>query len=287
MSTPSIDVLVDTKTDFQDLILSRAGEDLRLFLDGDLQFSSVDEHRYHEALVHPAMAVHPRPARVLLLGAGDGLALRDVLRWPDVASATLVDLDGQMVELCRTQPEIAALNAYAFDDPRVTVRIDDALRALPTLAAASFDVVIVDFPDAHIAPLDALYTTDALRAIRRVMAPGAVLSMQSSSPCFAPTYFASLHRTWRALDMQVVPHVADVPSFGEWGFLLVSAHTLDFSGARLDVPTRYLTQARLTHLPALLPGDIALTGGVVHTGGPALVDAWHAGTWDVYHQARR
>ena len=133
---------------YQEIVLTRSAPftgpaDTRLFLDGDLQFSSLDEYRYHEALVHPVMAgAHQR---VLVLGGGDGLALREVLRYPDVAEAVEVELDRAVVELARTR--LAGLNGGSLDDPRVQIVIADAFRWLREADAGQFDAVIVDMPD--------------------------------------------------------------------------------------------------------------------------------------------
>ena len=142
---------------FQRVVLTRRADDLRLYLDGNLQFSSVDEYRYHEALVHPAMASVRRPERILLLGAGDGLALREILRWPSVRSVTLVELDPLILDIARRHPRLLALNQGSLTDPRVTVLTGDAF-AYTRRLDDSFDVVIADFPDPDQAAVARLYS---------------------------------------------------------------------------------------------------------------------------------
>ena len=159
---------------YQEIVLTRsvrelghADTDLRLFLNGDLQFSSVDEYRYHEALVHPAMR-GPR-GDVLVLGAGDGLAVREILRYPDVRRVTVVDLDPAVVALARTVPQLRELNGGSLDDPRVRVLNTDAFGWLRT-AAERFDVVVADLPDPDETATAKLYTVEFYALIRSVLA---------------------------------------------------------------------------------------------------------------------
>ncbi len=215
-------VLYATSTPFQRIVLTRRGDDLRLFLNGNLQFSSRDEYRYHEALVHPAMGRVADPARVLILGGGDGLAAREVLRHSGVRSVTLVDLDPAMTRLFARTPTLAALNAGALSDPRVQVVNADAFRWARE-ARGTYDAVIVDFPDPVDFSVGKLYTTSFYRELRRLLAPGAVASIQSTSPLVAPGAFWTVAATLEASGLNVRPYHAYVPSFGEWGFVLASA----------------------------------------------------------------
>ncbi|NJM95720.1 MAG: hypothetical protein HC792_06100 [Acaryochloridaceae cyanobacterium CSU_5_19] len=134
------------QSNYQRIVLTRRGSDLRLFLDGDLQLSTLDEYRYHEALVHPAMSASSQPRRILLLGAGDGMALREILKWPQVERVVLIELDPAVVKLARSQALLAKTNGHALDDPRVEVIFGDAFAIAPQLPQ-TFDVIIADFPD--------------------------------------------------------------------------------------------------------------------------------------------
>ena len=203
---------------YQDITLTERSGDLRLFLNGDLQFSSRDEYRYHEALVHPALA-GPR-SRVLILGGGDGLALREVLRHPDVRRVVLVDLDPRMLELARTDARLAGLNQAAFSDPRVEAVAEDAFDWLRS-STERFDAVIADFPDPDDAGTAKLYSVEFYEGVRRrVLAPGGRLAVQGGSPYFAPDAFWSIERSVSAGGMATRPYHVDVPSFGDWGFVL-------------------------------------------------------------------
>ncbi|MXQ62999.1 polyamine aminopropyltransferase [Actinomadura rayongensis] len=220
-------IAFDRQTPYQEITITRAlslagRPDVRLFLNGDLQFSSVDEYRYHEALVHPALA-GPR-GRVLILGGGDGLAMREVLKYPDVRSATLVELDPEMLRLARTYPDLVALNHHAFADPRVHLVTADAFSWLRGLRQ-QFDTVIVDMPDPDEVATAKLYSLEFYGLVRRTLAPGARMVVQSGSPYFAPKSFWSIQKTIAAAGFATTPYHVDVPSFGDWGYVLAAPGT--------------------------------------------------------------
>ncbi|GAA1871903.1 polyamine aminopropyltransferase [Myceligenerans crystallogenes] len=251
------------RTRYQELVLTEnprwsGDRDLRLFLDGDLQFSSADEHRYHEALVHPAMAGGPRE-RVLVLGGGDGLALREVLRYDDVERATLVELDPAMIALARGDLRLSGLNGGAFDDPRVTVVADDAFRWLREEAEpGAYDVVVVDMPDPDQTATAKLYSIEFYSLAERVLAPQGRLVVQSGSPYFAPRSYWCVATTLQAAGFATTPYHVDVPSFGDWGFHLAVAGRGAGPELAVDAPAplRFLDQAVLS-AAAVFPPDRA------------------------------
>jgi spermidine synthase len=214
---------------YQEIVLTRSVpmasqgvSDLRLYLNGDLQFSSVDEYRYHEALVHPVLAGARR--NVLLLGAGDGLAVREVLRYPDVESVTVIELDPAVVALARTEPRLRELNRDAFDDPRVRLVHTDAFGWLRT-AGERFDAVIVDLPDPDETATAKLYSVEFYGLVRNVLADGGRMVVQSGSPYFAPRSYWSIEASIRGAGFATRPYHVDVPSFGDWGFILAASGT--------------------------------------------------------------
>nr|WP_230299300.1 polyamine aminopropyltransferase [Actinomadura coerulea] len=216
-------IAVAERTRYQEIVITRqAGlgpSDLRLFLNGDLQFSSVDEYRYHESLVHPLMS-GPR-GRVLILGGGDGLALREVLRYRDVQSATLVELDPEMIHLARTYKPLESLNRRSFEDPRARVVNADAFSWLRGLDQR-FDAVIVDMPDPDDVSTAKLYSVEFYGMVKRALAPGGRMVVQSGSPYFAPKSFWSIQKSVAAAGLATTPYHVDVPSFGDWGFVLAA-----------------------------------------------------------------
>jgi spermidine synthase len=218
------EIILARTSPYQRIVLTRGGDDLRLFLNGHLQFSSRDEYRYHEALVHPALATHPQPRRVLVLGGGDGLAVREILRYPAVERVTLVDLDSEMTRLFSDNPLLTAVNAGALRDARVRVINADAFVWLAG-SRETFDVVIADFPDPHNFSLGKLYSRTFYRVLRARLAPGGLAALQATSPMFARRSFWCIVETVRSAGLDARPYHVYVPSFGEWGFVLAGAET--------------------------------------------------------------
>lgn len=243
-------VVYATSTPYQRIALTRNGDDLRLYLNGNLQFSSRDEYRYHEALVHPAMGRVANPANVLILGGGDGLAAREVLRHPDVRRLTLVDLDPAMTRLFSTSAMLTRLNKGSLTDPRMTVINADALRWLRE-TRGRYDVIIVDFPDPVDFSVGKLYTDAFYREVARILAPGGVAVVQSTSPLVAPRAFWTVATTMESVGFTTRAYHAYVPSFGEWGFTLAARGPIP-TAVTLPPGNRFLspeTEARMYDFP--------------------------------------
>ena len=218
-------------TPYQRIVITRGRAGFQLFLNGNLQFSSTDEYRYHEALVHPAMLLSNNPRRVLVLGGGDGLALREILKYPSVEHVTLVDLDPDMTQLSSRFPLLAELNKGSFNDHRVQVINQDALIWLEHTSDQPYDAAIVDFPDPNSFALGKLYTTRFYRLLRNRLIPTAGVSVQATSPMFARNSYWCIVRTLEAAGFVVKPYYTAVPSFGLWGFALASS-------SPFEVPTK-------------------------------------------------
>jgi len=209
-------------TPYQRIVMTRSRGGFQLFLNGQLQFSSVDEYRYHEALVHPALALAARPHRVLVLGGGDGLAVREILKHAGVAEIVLVDLDPEMTRLATVNPMLRELNRGSLTDPRVRVINQDAFVWLGQ-GSDLFDVAFVDFPDPHNFSLGKLYTRHFYEMLRRRLDPETgVAAIQTTSPLMARQSYWCINRTLEASGFSVRPYHALVPSFGEWGFALAA-----------------------------------------------------------------
>ncbi|SPM27778.1 polyamine aminopropyltransferase [Mycobacterium terramassiliense] len=205
-------------TPYQEIVVTRRGNDMRLYLDGGLQFSTRDEYRYTESLVYPALGGEVKGARsVLVLGGGDGLAARELLRQPGVAKIVQVELDPAVIDLARTTMRDA--NGGALDDPRVKIVIGDAMTWLRG-APDRFDAVIVDLPDPDTPTLGRLYSTEFYALAAHALAPGGLMVVQAGSPFSTPTAFWRTISTVRAAGYAVTPYHVHVPTFGDWGFAL-------------------------------------------------------------------
>lgn len=212
-------ILFSRQSAYQHLVITRWNEDVRLFIDGNLQFSSVDEYRYHEPLVHLPMLLAQRREKVLILGGGDGLAAREVLRHDGVEAITLVDLDPAMTQLGLTHPVLTQLNDSAMHDPRVEVVNEDAYKFIEQ-SSTFYDVVIIDLPDPNNPGLGKLYSTTFYQLLARRVSVGGMVITQSTSPYFAPQAFWCIHRTMEEAFAQVQAANVYVPAFGPWGFNL-------------------------------------------------------------------
>ena len=204
---------------YQRIVLTRWKDDLRLYLNNNLQFSSRDEYRYHEALVHPGLATLPGARRVLVLGGGDGLALREILKYPQIESVTLVDLDPAMTRLFSSAAQLRKLNEDALISPKVKVVNADALQWLEE-SDDVFDFVVVDFPDPSNFAIGKLYSAAFYRLLEKHLAAGGLSVIQSTSPLYARQSFWCIVNTLASVGLVVTPYHALVPSFGEWGFVL-------------------------------------------------------------------
>jgi spermidine synthase len=244
-------VVFAKQSPYQRIVMTRTGRHFQLFLNGNLQFSSSDEYRYHEALVHPAFGLAPHASRVLILGGGDGLAAREVLRYPEVKEIVLVDLDGEMTHLAATNPLLREQNHDSLRDARVHVINDDAFVWLGQ-AADRFDLAVVDFPDPHNFSVGKLYTTRFYALLRQRLTPEGVIAVQTTSPLMARRSFWCVLHTIESAGFHARAYHALVPSFGEWGYTLAALRPFEPPQTVIG-GLRFLDAATLPTLFALGP----------------------------------
>lgn len=248
-------VVFSQTTPYQRIVVTRGRAGFQLFLSGNLQFASADEYRYHEALVHPAMmAADAPPRRALILGGGDGLALREVLAHPSIEAVTLVDLDPAMTGLARRFPPLGELNRGSFADRRVTVINDDAMVWLDE-HPGTWDAIIVDFPDPNTFALGKLFTRLFYRRLLARLSPGGAVSVQATSPLFARRSYWCIIETMRAAGFFVRPYHVTVPSFGVWGYALARRAAFDPPTRVPAIALRFLNPAALAAMFEL-PADM-------------------------------
>ncbi len=251
-----VDNIVYAKSSaYQRIVVTKGKTGHALFLNGNLQFSSFDEYRYHEALVHPAFAAFPGDAkRVLVLGGGDGLALREILKYKSVESVELVDLDPMMTGLSKAFPALGELNKHAFDDPRVHVTNGDAFVWLDNNDKQPFDIAIIDFPDPNNFALGKLYTTRFYSLLKQKLRPDSAVVIQTTSPLIARNSFWCVMKTLESSGFTVKPYQTTVPSFGIWGFALAKLQPFEKpSKPPANIELRFLnneTFASLFEFPA-------------------------------------
>lgn len=239
------DIVFSEQTLYQKIVITKHKDDIRLFIDGNLQFSSADEYRYHEALVHIPFLYTPKHERVLVLGGGDGLAVREILKYDDVKEIILVDIDPEMTKLCSTNNDIKAINNNSLSSDKLKIINEDAYKYVQE-NKEKFDVIIIDLPDPNNETLNKLYTNVFYNYIKANLTETGVAVTQSTSPYYAKKSFWCINKTVKTQFDNVIPYHLQVPSFGEWGFNLM------YNGERklgkLSVETKYLTNENIPNL---------------------------------------
>lgn len=238
---------------YQHIVLteSKAG-DICCYINGHLQFNSFDEYIYHENLVHPAFAIAPNRKKILVLGGGDGLAVREILKYPEVESITLCDLDPMMTDLAGQNPYFTGLNQNSLQNAKLTLLQNHALipdgqekirvlnqkqpytSALGDVATVNiinldaalfveqisglYDIIIIDFPDPNTPELSKLYSKKFYSHIAKKLSATGIMVQQATSPVQAREAFLCIGRSMRDSGLSVIPFHDNVPSFGEWGW---------------------------------------------------------------------
>ncbi|MBE8167448.1 MAG: polyamine aminopropyltransferase [Shewanella sp.] len=240
-----------------------------MYINGRLQFSSEDEHIYHAFLVHPTLAASARHDNILIIGGGDGLGVKQVLKWQP-KHVTLMDLDRGLVDLFSsddpTMPTylskaLRRLNADALNDPRVKVLFDDAFNGTDKLIAhqQKYDAIIVDLPDPSHPDLNKLYSDVFYRKLKQLLSADGVITVQSTSPYHAQQAFISVGKTLESAGFKVKQYHHNVPSFGEWGWSIATASGADAKQRlqglnQFPINERWLTPA-LTRAAFEFPGN--------------------------------
>jgi spermidine synthase len=285
---------------YQRIVVTRFKDDVRLFLNGHLQFASVDEYRYHEALVNPVMSLaikHPEASRrgldVLILGGGDGLALDRVLDFPHVKTATVVDLDPRVVDLFKNNPQLKKLNGEAFFDKRVTVINADAFSFLHAEDPKRYDVMIIDLPDPGTTATNKLFTYSFYSAAQKKLTGVGGLVTQATSPFYArPAYWCIYNTLKQAADhhsrmgrvpLRLLPYHVYVPTFGEWGFILMTHHARTPEDIPLHKAGQYLNTDTFK-AAFVFPTDMGpMKTGINTLDKPILIDL-HTDSWKKWNQ---
>lgn len=249
-------VVFNQQTPYQKLTVTQWHNDIRLFINGGLQFSSLDEYRYHESLVHVPFAAVPHAQNILVLGGGDGLALREILKYPRVKQVTLVDIDPKMTDLFSQLPLLTQLNQNSLSSPKVKIIHQDAFKFVEN-SQQFFDIILVDLPDPSHTGLSKLYSQSFYEMVKRHLSLRGVMVTQSTSPFFAPEAFWCIHKTLQSAELKVYPYHVEIPSFGNWGFNLASQQKFSVKDLKLadTIKTRFLNPEMLASL-FVFPEDL-------------------------------
>jgi spermidine synthase len=264
-------IIYSKSTPYQRIVVTKHQKDIKLYLNGNLQFSTLDEYRYHESLVHPVLSSRKTlPKHILVLGGGDGLAVREILKYSSVETIDLVELDKQMITLFKTNSLLKKLNYNAFHNPKVNVIINDAFQWIkqevqkePSQRKA-YDAVIIDFPDPSNYSVGKLYTLTFYKQLYNFLPQESAIVIQSTSPLFARKSFWCIHNTVKEAGFSTFPYHAYVPSFGEWGYVLaVKGEDPDLLFTSTPKDLRFINDASMKNLFVFSP-DISYIPTKIH-----------------------
>jgi len=270
-------IIHEEQTPLQRIIMTRGtGDDLRLFINGNIQFSSRDEYRYHEVLVHTVVSAARTRDKVLVLGGGDGLVARELLKYDDIEEIIVVDLDPAITNLAKTHPLLVDLNEDAMNDERVTVVNQDAFKYLEE-SNDLYPVIIIDLPDPNNETLSKLYSTAFYKLVKQHMIRDGAFITQATSPYFVREAYWTIVTTIEANDFEVLPLRTHVPSFGEWGFVLATQVMPPEISVPEDINLQYLTADVLDTFTHFDPDTDRIPAQVNTLNTPILPRIYEAG----------
>jgi spermidine synthase len=285
-------IVYQEQTRYQKIVVTQWKDDYWLFINGSTQFSTYDEERYHEPLVHPVMGLIKERKNILLLGGGDGLAAREILKYPDVETLTLVDLDPAMTRLARQDKIFLSINQGSLNDPRVRVVNQDAYQFIKN-SDALYDAVIIDLPDPKSVSLSLLYSLGFYKMVEKHLKPFGAMVTQSTSPLYSPEAFLCIKKTMQAAGFSTLPYQNSVPSMGQWGWVLgvkqkvMSAPHLKKNLTALkfaDIETHFLNQDAMISMAHFGKGLFEKAGQIEPNTqfDHNILKYYRQGSWDLY-----
>ena len=285
-------IIYQEQTRYQKIVVTQWKDDYWLFINGSTQFSTYDEERYHEPLVHPLMGLIKERKDILLLGGGDGLAAREILKYPDLENLTLVDLDPAMTRLARQDKIFLGINQGSLNDPRVRVVNQDAYQFIKN-SGDLYDAVIIDLPDPKSVSLSLLYSLGFYKMVEKHLKPFGAMVTQSTSPLYSPEAFLCIKKTMEAAGFSTVPYQNSVPSMGQWGWVIGVRHeampaqrlkqellTLEFA----DIETRFFNRDAMISMAHFGKGLFEKEAQIEPNTqfDHNILKYYRQGNWDVY-----
>ena len=248
-------IIYKEQTPYQNIVVTARNRRIQFYINGAIQFDSIDEYRYHESLVHPVMITAQSHENVLIVGGGDGMATREVLKYNDVKNITLVDLDPSITTLFKEHPTLSKLNNYSYRSPKVKVVNQDAWKFIEQ-SNVLYDVIIIDLPDPNSISLSRLYSQTFYHIVKRQLSKGGAMITQASSPIYTHKAFWSIDKSIQNVGLKTLPYHTYIPSFGEWGFVLASRFDINPDSSKLAKDLKYINSEILEKSKIFAP-DIA------------------------------
>lgn len=272
-------LIISKPSIYQKIGITNNKGNIKLFLNGNLQFSSDDEYRYHESLVHPIMAMGNTEDSVVVLGGGDGLAVRELLKYESVKNIKLIDLDGAVTNLFKTHPTLTRLNQNALNSPKVQVLNSDAY-VWCREQSKTFGKIIIDFPDPSNYSVGKLYSLSFYKHLNKILKPNGMAVIQCTSPYFAPKSFWCINETLKEAGFNTQPYHTYVPSFGEWGFIIASKQEIKVPQFNLS-HYKFMSKEAYANMTHFAPDMIAKNVDINRLNNQSLVHYFEH-EWDKY-----
>lgn len=283
------DIIFTKQTPYQKIVVTAFKNDIRLFINGNIQFSSIDEYRYHESIVHVPLSIAQSRKNILVLGGGDGMVAREILKYDDVESIKIVDIDPEMTKLGQDNEIFKRLNDDSLNDDKVKIINEDAYNFIQN-SNEFFDVVIIDLPDPNDLSSGKLYSREFYELLKKRLSYGGVVVTQSTSPFFAREPFWIINHTLQSVFEDVIPYTAYIPSFGQWGFNMVINNSEDFdelndieSSIDLEVETEFLNDKNVLKL-FIFDKDISEVDTEVNTLDNQILIQSYEKSWKYFNQ---
>jgi spermidine synthase len=257
-------VVENIQTPYQKIVITKNQEDVRLYLNRSIQFSSLDEYRYHELLVHVPLTIHPNPKTVLILGGGENLASREVLKHENVVAIDVVDIDSTIFHLSKTNQLLKDINKSASLNPKVNLIVDDAFIYLKN-CMKKYDVIISDLPDPSNDAIARLYSKQFFMLVKNNLKQDGIFVTQSGEIYFSNQTFSCIKNTVNEVFEYTKIYQTYVPSFGNWGFTIAANHNFEITNPRkLPENLKYLTPKEF-EISFAIPKDIAVLETKINT----------------------
>lgn len=274
-------IIYTKQSKYQKIVLTKDRNDVRLYLNGNLQFSSVDEYRYHESLIHIPLSKVKSPKQVLLLGAGDGLAVREILKFSEVEKITMVDLDPEVCVLAKSNPFLKELNQGSLDNKKVNLLHLDASKFLEK-TPEQFDVIIADLPDPNNPSLARLYSKEFYKLLAKRLKPEGVFVTQATSAYFSKEAYRCIERSVKAGGFDFVfPYHTYVPAFGDWGFVMASHKQMDVAHFDLNKESKFINEEVAKGL-FVLEKDLVVEFDKINTLDKPVILDYYLDSWELW-----
>ncbi len=284
-------VILTKQSKYQRIVMTKWKNDYFLFINGNKQLSTIDEEMYHEPLVHPIMHLAKEHKNILILGGGDGCAVREILKYNSTEYITVVDLDPEMTKLAQTNEIMLDINKGSLLDKKVKVKNADGFHFIET-SNEFYDLIIIDLPDPRTIELSRLYSVEFYNLCYQRLKRNGFIITQAGSPYYASRSFKTINHTLSAANFNTLPIHNQILTFGEWGWIIGSKQ-LNKEQLRQafvntdieDIDTRWINNEALNLLVSFgkdIFDENADSLVVNRISNPVLYRTYLNGNWDYY-----